>query len=589
MDILKDKVSETAYQNINLWLTGQKYAEYRSEVEQMIIDERWQELEDSFHKVIEFGTAGRRGATGVGSNRINRVTIGESTQALCSYALSFDPEAATKGLVVACDTRLTSPELSKYTACVAAANGFKTYIFDNFRATPELSFSVRHLGCAVGVVISASHNPPADNGFKAYWSDGGQVASPHDKGILAEAARISEIKALPDFDRGVQDGLIEIIGEEVDEAYLANTVAQSVGDKREIKIVYSPLHGAGQTNALPTLQRAGFSDIVTVGEQMIPDGNFPTVPGGKANPEEIPANKMAVDLMLETKADIAITNDPDADRIGVIDNHHGEPYYLSGNQSASLAADYIIRKMKSKNELTNNHFLVKTIVTTDLLNAIASKYSVKIYDNLLVGFKYIAEVIRNRQAVDEKFIMGAEESFGLLKGDYARDKDGATGALALAELAAELKTEGRTLTDRLFELYKEHGVYFEKIKPIEYPGAEGFKTMTKILDSLRQDSPNEIGGEKVSATLDYSTQTKRLANGEVEKIDCTAGNVFVFEFGDRRKRISIRPSGTEPKIKMYFQWYSETDEPEQTYGDLSQKIEKIYDDFSALALSRVDQ
>ena len=588
MDILKDKVSKSAYKNINLWLTDQKYAEYRSELGQMIQDEKWQELEDSFFKVIEFGTAGRRGTTGIGSNRINRVTIGESTQALCSYALSFDPEAGKKGLVIAYDTRLTSPELSRYTACVAAANGFKVYIFENFRATPELSFAVRHLGCAVGVVVSASHNPPADNGFKAYWSDGGQVASPHDKGILEEATRISEIKALPDFDQAVQDGLIEVVGEKIDEAYLANTVAQSVGEKRSVKIVYSPLHGAGQTNALPTLQKAGFNDIVTVEEQMVPDGNFPTVPGGKANPEEIPANKMAVDLLLETGADIAITNDPDADRIGVIDNHHGEPYYLSGNQSASLAADYILQQMKAMGELTTDHFLVKTIVTTDLLNAIASKYSVKIYDNLLVGFKYIAEVIRNRQAVGEKFIMGAEESFGLLKGDYARDKDGATGALPLAELAAELKVENKTLTDRLFELYREHGVYFEKIKPIEYPGAEGFKTMTKILDSLRQNSPSEIGGEQVSATLDYVTQTKRLATGETEVIDCATGNVLVFEFGDRRKRITIRPSGTEPKIKMYFQWYSETDNPEQTYGDLSQKIEKIYEDFSDLALSRAN-
>ena len=588
MDILKDKVSKSAYKNINLWLTDQKYAEYRSELGQMIQDEKWQELEDSFFKVIEFGTAGRRGTTGIGSNRINRVTIGESTQALCSYVLNFDPEAGKKGLVIAYDTRLTSPELSRYTACVAAANGFKVYIFENFRATPELSFAVRRLGCAVGVVVSASHNPPADNGFKAYWSDGGQVASPHDKGILEEATRISEIKALPDFDQAVQDGLIEVVGEKIDEAYLANTVAQSVGEKRNVKIVYSPLHGAGQTNALPTLQKAGFNDIVTVEEQMVPDGNFPTVPGGKANPEEIPANKMAVDLLLETGADIAITNDPDADRIGVIDNHHGEPYYLSGNQSASLAADYILQQMKAMGELTTDHFLVKTIVTTDLLNAIASKYSVKIYDNLLVGFKYIAEVIRNRQAVGEKFIMGAEESFGLLKGDYARDKDGATGALPLAELAAELKVENKTLTDRLFELYREHGVYFEKIKPIEYPGAEGFKTMTKILDSLRQNSPSEIGGEQVSATLDYVTQTKRLATGETEVIDCATGNVLVFEFGDRRKRITIRPSGTEPKIKMYFQWYSETDNPEQTYGDLSQKIEKIYEDFSDLALSRAN-
>lgn len=587
IETISKHVSENAAKNINDWLTQPKYSEYRDELVQMIENEQWQELEDSFFKVLEFGTAGRRGTTGVGSNRINRVTIGESAQALCLYAKQHGGEnAAEKGIVIACDTRLSSPELSRYTAQVCAANGFKTYIFESFRATPELSFAVRHLGCAAGIVISASHNPPLDNGFKAYWSDGAQMAPPHDSGILKIASEIEEVYVVEDFQEAVRAGQIEIIGAEVDDAYYKAILDQSEGASRDIKIVYSPLHGAGQTSVLPALKLAGFENIIPVDEQMVPDGNFPTIPSGKPNPEEKSANDMAVQAMLDQEADIAITNDPDADRIGIMVRHKGQPFYLNGNQAAALATDYSFKKLQDRGELTSRHYVVKNIVTTDMMNALAEKYGANIYDNILIGFKYIGAIILSKEQTDEKFVLGAEESYGLLKGSYARDKDGATGALPIAEYAAELKIEGKTLIDRLMELYAELGLFIEVTEVAAYPGAEGFATMQKIMSSLRENPPVKIGEHNISAVLDYKSLEKKNSDGSVEVIDCVTGNVLVFEFGDRRKRITIRPSGTEPKLKLYIQWHQDTDNPEEDYHKILDELKTLHADLSAEAMQR---
>jgi len=558
-----EHLSADAIKNINQWLSESKYAEYKDELEEMIAREDWKTLEDSFFKVIEFGTGGRRGTTGIGSNRINRVTIGESAQALCEYAREADENAPERGIVIACDTRLSSPELSKFAAQVCAANGFTTYMFDSFRSTPELSFAVRHLNAAAGIVISASHNPPADNGFKAYWDDGAQIVAPHDKGVLDAAAALTEIHSMP-YDEAVEAGKIVLIGEKVDNAYIDAVVAQAEGEERDLRVVYSPLHGAGQTNVLPVLKKAGFTEILTVDEQMVPDGNFPTVENGKPNPEEKAANDRAVAKMMAEDADIAITNDPDADRIGVVVRVDDEPIYLSGNQSAVLATDYSLRKLHDEGLLTDKHYIAKTIVTTDMLDSLANKYGVTSYGNMLVGFKYIGELIRNKENTDEVFVIGGEESYGLLKGDYARDKDGAAGALPLAELAAELKAEGLTLYDQLLALYAEHGLYVERLDTVVCPGADGFEKMQSIMASLRTNPPTHIGDYEVTATLDYASLTRRdLATGEESDIDCIKGNVFVLEFGDSRRRITIRPSGTEPKIKFYVQWFveAESDEP----------------------------
>lgn len=577
-------VSANAAKNIEQWLTQPKYAEYKPELEQMIADERWQDLEDAFFKVIEFGTGGRRGTTGVGSNRINRVTIGESAQALCEYAKTFDTQAPQKGIVIACDTRLSSPELSRYAASVCAGNGFKTYIFEDFRATPELSFAVRQLGAAAGIVISASHNPPADNGFKAYWSDGGQLVPPHDKGVLAAAGAVEVINAV-DFDTAVTEDAITLLGHDMDEKYWAAVLGQAEGTARDLSIVYSPLHGAGQTNTLPVLEKAGFT-VSPVIEQMTPDGNFTTVENGKPNPEEKAANDRAVAQMLEENADIAITNDPDADRIGVIVRHKNEAFYLNGNQSAVLAADYALKQIQARSELTNKHYIAKTIVTTDMLTALADHYGVTMYTNMLIGFKYIGELIHKKEDTDEIFVIGGEESYGLLKGDYARDKDGAVGALPLAEYAAELKQNGKTLVDKLFELYNQHGMYLERLDTVVYPGAQGFAKMQAIMQQLRDNPPAEINGNAVTAVLDYSTLERReISTGEISQIDCIKGNVLVFEFGDSRRRVTIRPSGTEPKLKFYSQWLFETNDAQSEYDDAQQKLQSLAQHLEGIALS----
>ncbi len=587
-DVLQKNLSPEAVKNITDWLEKPQYSEYKAELEGMIRDARWKELEDAFFTVIEFGTAGRRGQTGIGSNRINRVTIGESTQALCLYAAQIDPGAAKKGVVIACDTRLSSPELSRYAACVAAANGFTTYVFDGFRATPELSFAVRHLGCAVGIVISASHNPPLDNGFKAYWSDGAQLVSPHDKGVLQVAATLDMIAALDDFSAAVAQGDITVLGPEMDEAYQAAVVDQAVGSARDLSIVYSPLHGAGQTNTLPVLKKAGFTSILTVKDQMVPDGNFPTIENGKPNPEEKAANDQAVALMLAENADIAITNDPDADRIGVIVRQGDEPVYLSGNQAFALATAYVLSKMRQTGVLSPKHYIAMTIVTTDMIRAIADDFGVTTYGNMLIGFKYIGRLILSKETTDEQFVIGGEESYGLLKGDYARDKDGAAGALPLAEYAAELKSQGKTLWDALLELYEKYGLYMERLDTLQYPGADGFLKMQEIMKSLQSNPPAEVDGTTITAVLDYTTLKRHdLTTGATTPIDCDSGNVLVYEFGDARRRVTIRPSGTEPKIKFYVQWYFDSTDVRADYESNQHVLESLSRALEGIALERV--
>jgi phosphoglucomutase len=580
---LKNNVSAEAYANILAWLTESKYTQYKSELTAMIEAEKWDELEDSFFTIIEFGTGGRRGRTGIGSNRINAVTIGESAQALCSYASSVDAAAPQKGVVIACDTRVTSKDLSEYAAAVCAANGFKTYIFDSFRSTPELSFAVRHLKAAIGIVISASHNPPSDNGFKAYWSDGGQLVAPHDANVIATASALTHIDDMA-FMTAVEEGLITVIGQEVDAAYIESVSAQAEGTARDLSIVYSPLHGAGQTNVLPVLRQVGFKNIHLVEDQMAPDGTFPTVEGLKPNPEEKVANHHAVELMMSRAADIAITNDPDADRIGVMVRHNNQPVYLNGNQSAVLAANYALLKLKQKGTLTNKHFLAKTIVTTDMLSALARFYGVTMYSDMLIGFKYIGRLLLEKENTDEIFVIGGEESYGLLKGTYARDKDGATGALPLAEYAAELKLEGKTLYDELLALYSVHGLYQETLDSVYFEGASGFHTMQTVMQSLRESAPTSIAGHSVTTVIDYAASTQTdMQTGAVTSVSCDKGNVIVLVFnGDYRRRITVRPSGTEPKIKLYIQWFEEArDDIEQQIVDTSESLSQLSEQLQA--------
>jgi phosphoglucomutase len=571
MHEIREKLSSSALKNVMHWLTEPKYIEYRPELLLLIAGKEWQILEDAFFKSIEFGTAGMRGSTGIGSNRINRITIGQAAQALCLYAQSVDPNAHKRGVVIACDTRLTSPELSEYAASVCVANGFRTFLFESFRSTPELSFAVRDLRASVGIVISASHNQPADNGFKAYWSDGGQLVSPHAEGIMREYEQIDTI-LITNFQNEVESGKITLVGKSIDTAYVSAVVNTAEG-------VYSPLHGAGQTNVLPVLRQAGFKSISLVEEQMVPDGNFPSVENHKPNPEEKAANAKAVLQMLAEKADIAITNDPDADRIGVMVRQDERAIYLSGNQAAALAANYTLERLKKRDELSSKHFMAKTIVTTDMLQALADSFNVNLYTDMLIGFKYIGKLLGEKENTDEIFVIGAEESYGLLKGDYARDKDGASGALVLAEYAADLRRDGKTLYDKLLELYRVHGLYIETLDSMYFEGASGFKKMQSVMSKLRKTPLLDINGHQVSAIRDYQYLERRdTATQVASSLSCERGDVIVLELnGDYRCRITIRPSGTEPKLKFYIQWY------ELAEANIVNQIERVTDELSSIS------
>ncbi len=553
MDNLQQNLSESAYVNLQKWLTEPQFAEFKTEIEALITEQNWQALEDAFFMDIEFGTAGMRGIVGVGPNRINNVTIGSATQGLAQFLLNKSADSATQGVVIAYDTRNSSRQLAELTARVLVGNGVKAYLFDSFRATPELSFAVRHLQAAAGVVISASHNPPEYNGFKAYANYGGQLVAPDDKGVMDQVQAVTDIK-LGDLAQ------VEVIGAEVDRAYFEAVINDQTVSDPQLSIVYSPLHGAGQTSVLPVLEQLGFQ-VSPVEAQMTPDGDFTNVANHKPNPEEPGANTLATEQMLAENADIAITTDPDADRLSVIINHHGKVVALDGNQSATLIMNYVM-----KNADPAKAYVCKTIVTTDFITAIAKKYGIKMYGDMLIGFKFIGELIEEKAPLGERFLVGGEESYGVLVGTHARDKDAASGALIIAKYADELKKAGKTLYDELLALYEEFGVYQEGLATAEFTGAVGFNKMKQLMVDLRENPLKELAGVPVTAVLDYNTLIKTdLATGAQTPFDCRQkGNVLVYEFGDERNRLTIRPSGTEPKIKLYLKRY----EPVNPYADV---------------------
>jgi len=571
---MQEHLSKTAYQNLQKWLTEPRFAEFKPEIEALVASENWQALEDAFFMDIEFGTAGMRGIVGVGPNRINDVTVGAAAQGLAQFVLKKSAESATRGVVIAYDTRNSSRQLAELTARVIVGTGLTAYLFENFRATPELSFAVRYLQAAAGVVISASHNPPEYNGFKAYANYGGQLVAPDDRGVMDQVHAVTEIK-MGDLAQ------VKMIGEEVDQAYFDAAInGQAVSDP-QLSIVYSPLHGAGQTSVLPVLRQLGFQ-VSTVEAQMTPDGNFPNVVNHKPNPEEPGANTLATEQMLAENADIAITTDPDADRLSVIINHRGKVIALDGNQSATLIMNYVM-----KNADPINAYVCKTIVTTDFITAIAQKYGIKMCDDMLIGFKFIGELIEEKTPLGERFLAGGEESYGVLVGTHARDKDAASGALVIAKYADELKKTGKTLYDELLALYEEFGVYQEGLATAEFTGAVGFNKMKQLMNDLRENPLRELGGLPVTAVFDYNTLTKTdLATGVQTPFSCRQkGNVLVYEFGDERNRLTIRPSGTEPKIKLYLKRY----EPVNPYADVQTQSQVMRDYMNQFLQSAKEQ
>jgi phosphoglucomutase len=540
--------------NLERWLNEPQYADYQQPIAELVQQKDWGRLDRLFWEVIPFGTGGRRGLMAeFGSATINTRTIAESADGLARYLASLGVEGPKA--VIAHDTRNRSQEFARLTAAVLAGNGFKVYLFESYRSTPELSFAVRHLGCSAGVMITASHNPPSDNGFKAYWSTGGQVLPPHDAGIIECVYESGEIP-IADFEQAVSEGRIEFIGPKIDEAYLKAVLDMSLSDVRELPGLFSPLHGVGETVCYAVLQRAGFEGIAIYEPHRKPDGNFPNVADHFPNPERPVVFEPLIAHAKQHAQEVILASDPDADRLGVCARAaDGEFVHLSGNQIGSLICDYVLRKRSAAGDLTSEHYVVETLVTTPLIGSIARAHGVRVIDDLLVGFKYIGQTMDAQGP--ERFVFGAEESLGYLAGTYARDKDAGIAALYLAENAAELRQQGKSLLDRLEELYVEHGFYFEGQVSKVCEGAEGSRQIQQIIQAFRNAPPKDLAGLPLERVRDYGDHEIRSLPENVRQSELPdpQGNLLFFETartGGIAVRIAVRPSGTEPKIKFYL-------------------------------------
>ncbi len=536
---------------VDQWLNGNYDADTKAAIE-TLQRENEEELVDSFYKSLEFGTGGLRGIMGVGSNRMNKYTVGTATQGLANYLKKALPNQAIKA-AIAHDSRNNSRFFAEVTANVFAANGIKVYLFESLRPTPELSFAIRHLGCHTGVVLTASHNPKEYNGYKAYWNDGGQVVPPHDKNIIAEVNAIHSVEEVK-FEGDAS--LIESIGKEVDEAYLNTLKSFSLSPEiieaqKDLKIVFTPIHGTGVTLVPPVLAKFGFTNVTMVEAQAEPEGNgdFPTLV--YPNPEEAEALSMALAKAQEIDADILLGTDPDADRVGIaVKNHHGEFQLLNGNQTATLLFNYLIETRKERGMASPNDFVAKTIVTTDLIDAFAAHHGIHCF-NTLTGFKYIAEVIRENEG-KLKFICGGEESYGYLIGDDVRDKDAVASVALICEMVAVLKHQGLSPFDKLMEIYQQFGFYKEHLISVTKKGKKGAEEIAEMMKTLRENPPKTINGSALVRLRDYQASVeKNIQNGEESPLDFPKSNVLQF-FTEDGSKISARPSGTEPKIKFYF-------------------------------------
>lgn len=518
-----------------------------------------EEIEDRFYKELEFGTAGLRGIIGAGTNRMNKYVVGKATQGLANYILKQGTQ--NKGVAISYDSRKMSPEFSKYSALVLNANGIKTYLFRSLRPVPELSFAVRELGCTAGIMITASHNKPEYNGYKVYWDDGAQIISPVDKGIMDEVKTISDYKVIKEIteEEAVKKGLFNIIGKEIDDRYIEELKKCVLNPhiikecEKDLKIVYTPLHGAGREMSQRVLKELGFENVYTVPEQEEPDGRFPTV--DYPNPEAKEAFKMALDLAKEVDSDLVLATDPDADRLGIYakDTKSGEYKVFTGNMSGLLIAEYRLSQMREKGILPNNGMFVSTIVSSNLAKAIAKEYNLD-FREVLTGFKYIGEQIKieEQKQNGKKYLFGFEESYGCLISDYARDKDGISAVMSLCEAAAYYKSKGITLWDQMINIYKKYGYYKEGQVSITLEGSSGAEKIKQMMDNLRKHSPLQIGKYKVLVFKDIANNiVKDMATGNITETGLPKSNVLYFEL-EKDSWCCVRPSGTEPKIKLYF-------------------------------------
>lgn len=524
--------------------------ETRTKVEDLIKSDR-NELIDAFYRELEFGTGGLRGVMGVGTNRMNIYTVGMATQGLCNYLNKQFKNQHEVRVAIAFDSRNNSKQFAEIASKIFSANKIKVYLFDALRPTPELSFTIRTLKCQCGIVITASHNPKEYNGYKVYWEDGGQIVPPHDKSIISEVQNIKEISEVK-FEGN--NSLIQIIGNEIDEIYL-NTLAsltlspELIKKHKNLKLVYTPIHGSGVNLVPRVLKKFGFENIISIPEQNIIDGNFPTV--ASPNPEESATLKLALDKAAETNADLIMATDPDADRVGIgVKDNDGKFILLNGNQAASILVYYILRMWKEKGKLTGKEFIVKTIVTTDLLADIAKKFDIECFE-VLTGFKYIAEKIKELEGV-KTFITGGEESYGYLVSDSVRDKDAVISCAMFAEITAWAKENRKTLYQILLDIYNEFGLYKEHLKSLTLKGKEGLEEIQTMMVKYRTNPPKTIDGSPVLLFHDYLKQeTTDIQSGKKNKLNLPKSDVVQFIAADGTK-VSVRPSGTEPKIKFYF-------------------------------------
>ncbi|MDG1730309.1 MAG: phospho-sugar mutase [Algibacter sp.] len=565
---------------INAWLTPAFDEDTQTIIKNSIANNP-KDIQESFYKDLEFGTGGMRGVMGVGTNRINKYTLGKSTQGLSDYLHKQFPNETPKA-VIAYDCRHNSKTLAKVVADVFSANGIEVYLFEDLRATPELSFAVKHLNCHCGIVLTASHNPPEYNGYKVYWQDGGQLVPPHDNAVISLINNIDYAKIK--FE--ANESLIHFIGKDVDDVFIDASVENGcVGAtqqaKDNLKIVFTSLHGTSITAVPETLKRAGYKNVSIVKEQELPDGGFPTVKS--PNPEEPAALKMALELAEKEGADIVIGTDPDCDRLGVaVRNSDGNLQLLNGNQTMIMMVDFLLKKWKSEDKIKGKEFIATTIVSTPMLNKLAEAYHV---DNkiVLTGFKWIAKLIVDFPELD--FIGGGEESFGFMVGDFVRDKDAVTSTLLACEIAAIAKSNGSSFYEELIKLYVEHGCYKEKLVSLTKKGIEGAEEIKKMMSDARENPLKIVNGSKVVKIEDYDLSTsKNMATGEISPIDMPKSNVIIY-YTEDGSQVALRPSGTEPKIKFYVSVNSKLDAIENfksTESKLDAKAETILKDMNLI-------
>ncbi|HYF30546.1 MAG TPA: phospho-sugar mutase [Chitinophagaceae bacterium] len=565
-------------QKVDAWLTG-NYDDTVKEYIKTIQRENPNELADAFYRSLEFGTGGLRGLMGVGTNRMNKYTVGMATQGYANYLKQSFPGEEIR-VAIAHDSRNNSRLFAQITAHVFAANGIKVFLFESLRPTPELSFTIRHFKCHGGVVCTASHNPKEYNGYKAYWNDGGQLVPPHDKNVIREVEKIASVDEVK-WSGEVQN--VRIIGQEVDEAYMDMVKSLSVypeviKKQQDLTIVYTPIHGTGIVLVPEVLKRFGFNNVHIVEEQSVPDGNFPTVV--YPNPEESEAMSMGLEKAKKLDADILLGTDPDSDRVGIgVKDKQGNWVLMNGNQTAVLAFNYMIEARKSKGIAQPNDMVVKTIVTTEMIDEIARQNNVSCY-NVLTGFKWIAELIKEKEG-KEHYVIGGEESYGLMIGDQVRDKDAISAVALLCEMAAYEKDKGRTLFEKMIDLYVQYGFYKEHLISITKKGMDGQQQIADMMEAYRSNPPQTINGSAVVQLLDYEKRTGRnLQTGESWEIKLPKSNVLQFILADGSK-ISARPSGTEPKIKFYFSVNTKLNSAndfEKVSGELDARIKGIIAD-----------